>query len=261
METDIKYLSDNITLQDELVKDRNTTQALYPLMLHHGYSVENIVKKLFRQGFDKCGIHIFRDTIWEYKIIVDFMKNFGGSYQNISTRLCELAVTENLVKNESKPKKCHQAIDKAIGIMENLLLFSMTDIFIDYCCFMCTHINSSCLVPKGQVGVEQAGACSNSYQIKPDPFYGEKNITLYIIRFLSANIINLATSQQFDNAVILVKILNTAAAGENERIRNMITRILASRKYTNYHIEKKMAAADYQTKYQILQTNLKSNKN
>lgn len=247
MEQIIHFISNNEYIQDEIIHSTNelTIEALYHLLLHQNCGIGNYLKSLFRKGFNRSGMFFFRENSIEFEIIADFVNQFGGDFDRISQDFIDLINNENTTKkiaiNEledlSKSKKCKRErnlILKAIEIMDKQLVLSMSDSLIDLCSYMCTYLNGH-------------------FKDGTDPLFGEKLLCSFIVfRIITPKIIKNTTEKQLPYIIPFLKLFNVVAIGdckiflpENEKIRNIIARILMKRSETNYLHQVVLSEEDY----------------
>ena len=263
MEQTIKYISDNPTIQDEIINSGNPKViiATYHLLLHENCSLEYYLKSLFRKGFESSGIYIFRENNIEINIINDFIKKYGGNFSTLSKELAQLAYDESTAElkvlgqeiqetqenakirmNEEK-----QVASKAFDLIEKLLILAMTDAIIDFCAYICRFLNSY-------------------YKNTNDPLCGEKQICSFVIFNIVSPAINDCPDIKYRAHLLqLITILKTISLGDNnnyiveyERIRSIIAYILMKQKNTQYVQWYHLSTEDYNQRCVILLAYLKN---
>jgi hypothetical protein len=254
MEQIINYMSENsLFLCDFIDASRDQTiESLYYLFMHYNLPLENFIKTLFHKGFSKCESLFFRQNIVEFNIIADFMVRSGGDFELLSRKLAELAEAENTSKmtvtrkdSNETPRTRHRKKEKlivtrAINLLDKMMIDIVTDIFVDFCAYMCTFLNGHYI---------------------NDKTFGEKLICSFIFfRIITPGTIKLSSKAQLPHVLPIIKILNSIAHGEcdetyaleHDRLRNIVARILMTRKKTKYVHNNILSEEEYSAKSNIL---------
>jgi hypothetical protein len=256
MENLIKFISDHEFIQNEIINSNDETiDALYYLLIHYGCSVEYLLKSLFSAGFAKNGIYFFRKGTKEFTIIADFLKNYGGNFNLLCQKICELAQKENIWKNNKNKKivpkyikKLKVVIPKTIEIIDELLPELMSETLIDLCSHMCIFLNGF-------------------FKDEKDPYFGEKLLCSFIFfSIIGPKILKSAELSQIQHVVPLVKVLNAIALNEDnkyqtehEKIRDVIARTLMKRKNSKYIHQSVLPEDEYVKKCNTLVMELRKN--
>lgn len=255
MEALVKYIYEHNNLQNEIINsNEQAITALYHLFIHHGYSLEFLLKNLFSKGFTNSGIYFFRKNTIEFSLISDFFKIKSGNFDLLCQKICEFAHKENVSKLYKKDTRQHNKKiklikSKLIEIIEELLSSSMSDTLIDFCSHICILLN-------------------DFFKDGIDPYFGEKLICSFIFfNILNPKIIKFANDTQMPHITPLLKIFSEIALNDNnkypnehEKIRNIIARILMKRKNSNYIYQKSLSENEYIKNVNIVIAELHKNK-
>ncbi len=279
MEAVINTISQNCSIIDDFLDNGSdqVIESLYYLFMHHGVDLEYFIKKLFHKGFQRCDSLFFRQNIIEFTIIADFVSrsnlntnsdnnntnnsnsdndntnvNSNNIFDPLSLELAKLAEAENTSKmnvnrkdSNETPRTRHRKkekliVTKAINLLDKMMIDVVSDIFVDFCAYMCTFLNG---------------------HYKNDKTLGEKLICSFIIfRIITPRTIKLSSSVQLQHVLPIIKILNSIAHGEcdetysqeHERLRNIVARILMTRKKAEYIRKNILPEAEYTIKSNIL---------
>lgn len=258
MEPLIKYISENPTIQTEIIYDEaKVYKALYYLLMHHNYSVEFFLKALFQKGFNKNNIYFFRENSRELSIICSYLDKNGGNFTNLAQQIRNLACKENVSKicsckknaNDKIPKKMKNIISKSLDIIDTLLFGSMSSILIDYCAELSVYLNTY-------------------FEKNADPNYGQKLLCSFILfKIITPKVIAISGNEQLPHVIQLLKYLNTITlqddlqfcAIEHYRIKNIIAKILMRRKKVRYNSWYVLTPKKYMEKCNLIVTKLQNN--